>query len=363
MQDKSYKNKFAISQSAIKDFGVMAPSKWYKTWVTKEIPRPEAGASASFGTVLDCLTLTPKKFNKNFIVADVMLPSESIQNIVSDVLKHIKELNANAKKLNEINNTNVPMKELKLDYPEFIASFAKKHSYYINQPARALNEVMSKGQAFFDFLVKTEGKLVVSKEDKSTADELKEILFTHPRSKGFFIPKKGCHIEFQQRIFADLELSGFQNLDIMPMKGAIDIVHFNDKRKEVREVDLKWTSDAFLFNSSTGPIRKFDYPAQHSVYDFLLREWLKTHEGGKYQDYMVCPPLNVVIDSDQKIPYLYTYNMNDLHIKRYGHEGMPWIRGWEQTVNEIAWHMDTQQWEVPREHYLNGMMNVKVFHK
>lgn len=363
MQDKAYKDKFAISQSALKDWEVMAPSKWYKTWVTKEIPRPEAGASASFGTLLDCLMLTPNKFDKNFLVADIPLPSESIQNIVTDVLKHIKELNVNATKMNEINNTKIPMKELKLDYPDFIASFAIKHEYYVKQPARALNEVMNKGKDFFDFLVKTEGKLVVTKEDKSTADNLKDILLNHPRSRGFFIAKKDCRIVFQQRIFADLELSGFQNLEIMPMKGAIDIIHFNDKRKEVREADLKWTSDAFLFNSSTGPVRKFDYLAQHSVYDFLLREWLKTYEGGKYQDYTVCPPLNVVIDSDHRIPYLYTYNHTDLHIKRYGHEGMPWIKGWEQKVNEIAWHMDTQQWEVPREHYLNGLMNVKVFHK
>jgi hypothetical protein len=363
MQTKEYKNKFAISQSAIKDWAVMAPSKWYKVWVTKELPRPEAGAAASFGTLLDCLTLTPKLFDKNFLVADIQLPSDSIQKIVTDVLKHIKELNANAERINKLKKPEqpeVPMKELKLDYPDFITAFAKKHEYYVSQPQRAINEVMNKGVAFFDFLVKTEGKLVVSQEDKKTADELKEILYTNKRTRGFFVPKKGCRVVFQTRIFADLELSGFQNLDFMPMKGAIDIIHFNDTKKTVREVDLKWTNDAFLFKEA---IKRFDYASQHSVYDFLLREWLKTYEGGKYADYDVHPPLNVVIDSDNKIPYIYSYNMNDLHIKRYGHEAMTWFNGWEQTINEIAWHMDTQQWEVPKEHYLNGFMNVKVFHK
>ena len=365
MQDKAYKSKFAISQSAIKDWGVMAPSKWHKVWVTKELPRPEAGASASFGTVLDCLTLTPKNFSKNFVVADVQLPSDSIQKVVADVLKHIKELNVNAAKINALadTKTKVPMKEIKLDYPEFITSFAQKHDYYAKQPQRAINEVMAKGQEFFNFLVKIEGKQVVSGEDKKTADELKEILYTHPRTKGFFTAKKGCRLIFQERIYADLELSGFQNLDIMPMKGALDIIHINDKLKKIREVDLKWTNDAFLFNGPRGPVKMYDYPAQHSVYDFLLSEWMKTFEDGRYKDYTIAPPLNVVIDSDQKIPYLYTYNMQDLYIKRYGHEAMTWVKGWEQIVNEIAWHMDTQQWEIPKEHYQNGFMNVKVFHR
>lgn len=362
MQDKKYRDKFAISQSAIKDWAVMAPSKWHKIWVTKEVPRPVAGSAASFGSVLDCLALTPKYFDKNFVVADVQLPSDKIQAIVTDVFNHIKELNANAAKINALPETKakVPDKEIKLDYPELIASFSLKHEYYVNQPQRALNEIMNKGQEFFTFLTKIDGKQVVSADDKKLADELKEILYNHPRTKGFFTAKKGCRIIFQERIYADLELSGFDNLDYMPMKGAIDIIHINDKLKKVREVDLKWTNDAFLFKDA---IKRFDYPAQHSVYDFLLTEWLKTFEDGRYKDYTIAPPLNVVIDSDNKIPYLYSYNMNDLHLKRYGHESMSWLKGWEQVVNEIAWHMDTQQWEVPREHYLNGFMNVKVFHK
>lgn len=359
MQDKEYKSKFAISQSAIKDWAVMSPSKWYKTWITKELARPDAGTSASFGTLLDCLCLTPKLFEKNFIIADIVLPSESIQNVVNTTYNRVKELNANAEKLNK-EGANIPMKELILDHEDIIKAAAVEHDYFAKQTGRAYNEVMAKGKDFFEFLKKVDGKKVVSQVDKKTADELKDILFDHKRTKGFFVPKKGCRVVFQQRIYADLELGGFENLDHMPMKGAIDIIHFNDKHKEVREVDLKWTNDAFLFKDA---IKRYDYPAQHSVYDFLLREWLKTYDDGKYEDYTVCPPLNVVIDSDQKIPYLYTYNMNDLHIKRYGHEAMTWVQGWEQVVNEIAWHMDTQQWEVPREHYLNGVMNVKIFHR
>src|SRR5215510_14856957 len=91
-----YNKKFAISQTAIKDWEDMSPKKWQETWVLKSRPRPQAGASASFGNLLDCLVFTPKNFDKRFMVADIPLPSESVRTIVGLVYNRIKELNANA---------------------------------------------------------------------------------------------------------------------------------------------------------------------------------------------------------------------------------------------------------------------------
>jgi hypothetical protein len=123
-------------------------------------------------------------------------------------------------------------------------------------------------------------------------------------------------------------------------------------------VDLKYTNDVFMFWDA---IKRFDYPGQHSFYDYLLKEWLKTYKDGRYKDYAVMPPLNVVIDDDL-IPYIYAYNMDDLQIKRYGVENTP-IRGWEDVINDIAWHFDNGDWSRPREHQQNGYLSVRTFNK
>lgn len=358
-EQQKYMDKFAISQSAMKDWKLIPPSKWHKTWVTKELPRPKK-PSTKLGSFLDCLMFTPKDLEKRFIIADIELPSEKVQLILDDAYEHVNELNKNAAAINKAEGKKIPMKQHSLEDKDLITSLCIKHDHYKKKAdTQGYNDILKKGTEYFTFLQSTKGRDVIGSDINLMALGLKEILLNDKVSKGFFTPKKGCDVVFQVRVFTDFELEGFENVEFLPIKGAMDIVHFNHKRKEVREVDLKCTNDAFLFWES---IRKFDYPGQHSFYDYLLRKWLETYEGGKYADYSVMNPLNVVIDDDMKVPYLYSYNPEDLHIKRYGIEGTP-IRGWEDTINEIAWHFDNGDWSRPKEHQKMGYMSVKTFSK
>jgi hypothetical protein len=359
---QSYLDKFAISQSSLKDFKIMPPSKWYKTWVTKELPRAKKTAT-QLGSFLDCLILTPHEIDKRFIIADMELPSDKVKLILDDAFEHVQTLNKNAAAINKAEGKNIPMKKHTLEDKDLIVSLCIKHDHYKKKAdTQGYTDVLKKDNGYFEFLQKAKGKEVISSETNLLAVGLKEILLNDKVSRGFFIPKANCEVIFQQRIYTDFELSGFENVQFLPVKGALDIIHFNHKRKEVREVDLKYTNDTFLFTSPKGPMRQFDYPGQHSFYDYLLKEWLKTYKDGKYADYAVMNPLNVVIDDDTKVPYIYQYSPEDLHIKRYGIEGTP-ITGWEDTINEIAWHFDNSDWSRPKEHLKNGYMSVKTFSK
>jgi hypothetical protein len=361
--EQTYRNKFAISQSSIKDWRNMPPIKWYQTWITKQLSRGDDTDSISFGSLLDSHCFTPTAVEKRFIVSEVELPSDNIIKVVTGVFKHIKQLNENAAELNknQPKNALIPYKPLVLDDKELIVSLSKAAEYYVKQPDRAYNEVMKSGPAYFEFLQKTEGKKVITEKDLELAKELKGILFTNPISRGFFEPKKHCEVVFQNQMFADFEV-GLDTIEVVPMKGMTDIIHFNHKRKEVREVDLKYTNDAFTFYDA---IKRFDYAGQHSVYDFLIREWLKTYMDGKYADYSVMNPLNVVIDDVYKVPYLYEYSPNDLYIKRYGLETESRLvfPGWEHAVKDIAWHLDRGEWMYPKEHVMNGKLQVRIFNK
>lgn len=355
--EQDYRDKFAINQSSIKNWRDLPPVKWYKTWVTRELARPTPPATA-LGSYLDSLILTPGETEKRFVVSEVKLPSPKVQLILDDVMTHFAELNANAKLLNAENKTKLPVKVPTLEDADLVKSICLKHDHYATKPDQAYNDVLKKGEEYFKFLITTVGKRVVSQEIHRTALELKQILLTDKVSRGFFEPKPGCEVIFQQRIYAEYDVS-CENLDFLPTKGALDIIHFNHKREEIREVDLKCTNDVHMFHMS---IKQFDYPMQHSFYDYLLREWIKTYKDGKYAHYSIQNPLNVVIDDDIKTPYIFSYRHDDLAIKRHGIENTM-IRGWEDTMNDIAWHFDKGDWSRPREHQMNGYLTVKTFNR
>jgi hypothetical protein len=377
-QPSEYKNKFAISQSSIKDWRILSPKAWYNKWILNIRPKTTS-EEMEFGNLLDTLIFNPELFEKRFILSEVAKPSDNIVLITRSVFDHITELNKNAKELNDKTDVEIRNRDAQDGnlYPDEIAKivrikkydltenkdivkkFCTEHEFWVNNLERGYNDVVKSGSEFFDFLTKVGNKIVIDSDQLALAKELAEILKTDPISRGFFIAKKDCEVLFQQQIFTEFELSGLDNLELLPMKGMLDIIHINHKRKEIREVDLKYTNNTFLFPDA---IRRFDYPLQHSIYDFLLHAWIKTYKKGQYSDYSIMNPLNVVIDDQEKIPYLYGYKGSDLQIKRSGMEGTR-ITGWEQTLEEIAWHIDTNQWERPRSHYLNGFIAVEVFSK
>lgn len=366
--EQTYRAKFAISQSSIKDWKLNPPQKWYDKWILKKGKWKKSDA-LDFGSLLDTLCFSEKEFERRFIIAEVKKPSPNVTEIVTDVFNHIQELNANIKLLNSApteegkEKVKIPSKKVSLvDKKQIIAKYSEERKYYEGKPDQAYNKIIKEGSEYFEFLKKVGKRIVITKEQEQMARELKEILFTDKVCAGFFIAKKNCEVHFQVQIFSEFPIDGLEGVDSIPVKGMLDIIHINHKRKEVREVDLKFTNDAFNFNDYKGPVRMFDYPGQHSFYDALIHEWIKTFEDGKYADYAIMNPLNVVIDDQIKIPYIYEYNKADLHIKRYGIENT-YIRGWEDTLKEIAWHLSTNDWSRPKDHILNGKLLINIFKK
>lgn len=353
--------RFALSQTALKDWRAMPPNLWYENWVLgrRKFKRKRV---MDFGQLLDTLCFNPELFDKRFIVAECAKPSEKVENILVDVYEHLSELNHNIKDLNQKNGTKVPYKKMSLENNEdVVKKFCLQHKHYENKPDQAFGDVLKKGGGYWEFLKKIGKRVSITEQQKKSARELKEILYTNPNTKGFFVPKKGCEVLFQVQLHADFPI-GAENVESIPIKGILDIVHFNHNKKIVREVDLKFTNDVFNFNGYGGPVKMFGYTEQHSFYNYLIREWLQTYKDGAYADYVVQPPINVTIDDVIKVPYVYRYNMDDLIIKQKGVEGSP-IRGWEDVLRDISWHIEKNDFSRPREHIENGFIQINSYKK
>lgn len=366
-ENNTLKKKY-FSQSGLKDWDDMTPMRWYKTHITKELKKPDRPAT-TLGSVLDCLMFESKdEFDKRFMVADITLPSTNVMLIVNDLFEFITNLNKRAYAINhsdEAPELPIPMKEFNItDHKDYVISLSKKHDYYATKPDQAFNAVVKNGTAYLEFLQQTQGRKVITKKDVEIAESLKEVLLTDPEVKGFFVPKKDCEVLFQVTIYGEYEVDmlGVENIEILPLIGKLDIIHINHKRKEIREVDLKYTADISQFKMT---LKRLDYPFQHSFYDHLIRQWISTFREGALADYSVMNPLNVVIDDIEKIPLIYEYKETDLYIKKHGLETPNRLvfKGWTHILNEIAYHLEKNNWKRPVEHLRNGKITVNVFNK
>ena len=363
--DNLYDDKtFALSQSMLKEWDQMAPSVWYDSYILGR-RKKKVTRTMDMGQLIDTLCFNPELFEKRFVVADCKKPSPKIEEILLATYEHLTTLNKNIKELNETNGTKVPLKKLALvGNEDVLRKFCVSLDYYANSPDTGITKLTTKeGTDYFAFIKKLGKKISITPEQHKLALELKEILFTDKVSKGFFVAKKGTRLLFQTQIRASFPISGVEGVESIPVKGITDILLINEIKKTIREVDFKFTEmGVHQFNKPKGPVRQLDYPMQHSFYDFLISEWIKTFEDGKYEGYAIEAPLNVTIDDTIKIPYIFKYNREDLMIKRTGIEGT-WIKGWENTLQDIAWHLNLNDFTRPREHIMNGAIAISVFKK
>lgn len=354
--------KFALSQSALKDWKAMPPSVWYEQWILGK-RKYKSKRTMDFGQLLDTLCFNPELFDKRFLVAECKRPSEKVEKILHDIFDHFNELNSNIKELNKKDGTKIASKTITLvGNDDIIKKFCVSNDYYSNKPEMGVNKIKNEGKEYFDFLKKVGKRVAITEKQKTLAEELKEKLFTDPETKYFFIGRKNTTLIFQNQIHAEYPIEGIEGVEVIPVKGMLDITMFNHTKKTVREIDLKYTADVFNFNSYNGPVKMFGYTEQHSFYNYLLQEWIKTYEDGKYKDYTIQPPLNVTIDDVIKVPYIYKYSMDDLIIKQKGVEDTP-IRGWADTLKDISWHLSKNDWSKPREHLQNGCIQINSFKK
>src|ERR1019366_9253265 len=102
---------------------------------------------------------------------------------------------------------------------------------------RIVNTVIVDGTEYYEFLKTTNGKCVVGATEYMAALGMAEAVKKSEECKQYLDPKLN---KFQFQIITD---------DDFPdkLKGCLEILHINDKKKQIRVVDFKTADDAFYF--------------------------------------------------------------------------------------------------------------------
>lgn len=171
---------------------------------------------------------------------------------------------------------------------------------------------LMEGEYYFNDLVASTGKEVISQEYYIKCEMVANSLRTHESTWRFFNQQDGVEIQYQVPLYWKYTdpVDGWS----YNCKGLLDMLVIDHNNKTIQNPDVKTTGDS-LKTWKKKIARKHRPDFQLSYYDYGLKQWAKEH----YPDYTVINPCLLVenIDYPGK-PIVYNLTDLDLSIGRYG---------------------------------------------
>jgi hypothetical protein len=196
------------------------------------------------------------------------------------------------------------------------------------------------GELYLEQLVAAKGKTILTPEDYELHLKMKYALEKSGRFGYLFdMPYlQGNPIECQYQL-----VHIWDNKKIM-----LDIVEIDHHHKMIYGKDLKTTSENP--NSAEFSILKYGYHLQAGMYHDGLIDWANIN----YPDYTVSDTFDFIFVQKCKepIPFGLRIEGNDLAMcKEGGKVRGRHIKGYKQLEEELKFHMETGQWDLPKDFY------------
>ena len=290
-----------------------------------------------FGSLIDCLLTEPSEFKNKYSVSSVELPSDSIKNIVTRTFEEIK-----------FGKEVSPFLELE-DFSNKIKEHANYEQYGQSwKEETVIKKVVEAGSDYFQSLVKSIGKQIVSPEDYDQALACVDTLKTN---------------QFTSQYFSDTLPEGIDRLWQVPVvwesygvtcKGVIDLIIIDHIKKVIYIIDLKTTGKSvYTFEHS---YLKFRYYLQGAMYYQGVLHGINLADF-KAEGYKIRLPLFVVLEQkNYNPPFIYPMGREDYEVACEGgylkSSNKP-ITGFKKLLSDLAWHQEKDMWDYPKDVYLN----------
>lgn len=257
---EKYFNSERVNQSTLKDL-----TEGLQPFLDKRAKRKNQVVTPSyfiFGQAVETLLEEGEEaFKANFYVSELSgLPSDTEIEITEKVHERAKELSF----LNE-----APVSIEFLHYKVYIEKEIKEKSYYSNRKMETnINNIVDKCSQYFKELVLSEGKNIVSTEEKSKIDNTVKSLRESPNTakyfSDFYDDNPNLHIYFQLPLYFS-----YRGVECKALLDMVVVETDDDNNAiSIEIIDLKTLSGYTLdFPSSA---RKFRYDIQAGFYSLAI---------------------------------------------------------------------------------------------
>jgi hypothetical protein len=356
MTEAEYRALPIDSYSTIKVF-LDDRKKYYRKFILKDLTEEEEQTPyTKFGSLFDCLRLTPNEFEDKFALALTQVPTGQYLKLVEQLMKvTIASLNEHGEVTREVEDMLLDAyNQVKYDRNQNIVDF--KRDSFEAAKAKFMNSEL---HMYYRQLRDSYGKIVIEPSDVEKAQAIVNELNSNEFTRDIMTISNS---DEKYKVHRQLPIIGKFEVDGMdfPLKCLLDMLVIDYVNKTITIYDLKtvWDNE----REFTQNYFKYKYYIQMAVYFYLVVQWKKTQE--ELKDFGVYYPRFIAVDSNNyKSPLIYTTNsanfdqgMNGFFIRGKYYPGVT------KAITDMIWHKETGIWNISKDNYESkGIVRVQPF--
>ena len=321
VDETTYRNDNALSYSRL--------SQFFKQGAKALISNEKIDTLAlRFGSAVDCILTATEEFDDRFYVADIDRFSDSVRK-VTEVF--YQEFNDAFESFEDIRDSGMQMLPI-LDELQYQTNW---------KDITRINKIVELGSDYYTVLKYSTGKIVISPQEFSEAQQCVQTLKTHPFSYQIF----ECNED--EEIFYQLKFK--TKIDDIPFRFMMDICKVNHKKRTILPIDLKTSGKSSeLFEKS---FLDWAYWIQGGSYSAGLNKIIS--EDDYFKNFEILPFQFLVINKNDLCPLIWEMNLNDtikFTVENYG-------CNWRGLLNSANWHLQNGKFDYSRKSYENNGVN------
>lgn len=265
--NKQYKESAALNQSLLKLI-LEDPIKFQNARkYIQEDDEVSYDSGVGLGSLVDCLALTEDRFNDEYIISNIAIPTGQMKDFVEKYAKHW--INGAVEEASRKAYEEVGFKRDKFE--------------------TVTERFLKEGNDYFNFLLNSQGKKVIIQDDYDKAMTCRQALYN--KSSVFQLLYGKEHLFDDVELFYQKDL--YAKLFDIHCKALIDVLRINHTTKTIQEIDLKTTigSPYSRFINGYGwagflrdALGKYRYDYQRAFYKSIIKA---NYPGYSIESYIV----------------------------------------------------------------------------
>jgi hypothetical protein len=320
MQDKNkedlfYKEEFSFSYSSLNRL-LFSPKLFYKDYILKE-RELKMDKHLIEGKLTHLLLLEPDKFNEEFVMTPLKMPTDSVKKILRIVSNRIVDPN-NYMKLKDLDD-------------QILEALKEENLYQsFKEDQKRLDKIITEeSEAYFKFL-QTTGKTIIDADTFARCMDRVVIIRANDEVTKLLM-QQGTdwdldHIQVYNEKKLECKLNDFK----FGLKGIVDKYIIDDEAKTITIVDLKTTAKPLENFAET--VDFYNYWLQAAIYSLLVVKNVDENQ----QDYKIIFKFVVIDKYDQ----VYVFPVSkETQVK--------WINSLREALTEANYHYSERKYDLP----------------
>ena len=320
-EDLFYKGEFSFSYSSLNRL-LFSPKLFYRDYILKE-RETKMDKHLIEGRLIHLLLLEPDRFNEEFVMTPLKMPSDSVKRVLRNVSSKIVDPN-NYVKLKDLDD-------------QILKALKEENLYQsFKEDSKRLDKIITEeSEEYFKFL-QTTGKTIIDADTYARCMDRVVIIRANDEVTKLLM-QQGTDWDLDHiQVYNEKKLNCNLNDYKFGLKGIIDKYIIDDEAKTITIVDLKTTAKPLENFAET--VDFYNYWLQAAVYSLLVIK----NVDEKQQDYKIIFKFVVIDKYDQ----VYVFPVSEETLLR-------WMNELNRALQLANYHYSERKYDLPYD-FANG---------